>query len=452
MTKKMAVLVLAVFAAGSLALAAEFPLKAKSMTSEEAMRLPGGFGSMGQMATMKPPAITKEPKAISKCPLYGTFVSPGMSPESRNAGLAFRLDESKGNGKGYDRLIIDFDGNGDLTEDAVIKGAMETSSGGNPEITMFGPIEAPADKQVGPWRPTYYAQMYLFDRSMLKSAGTKSAGTNYMGYLRLRAGNYLETTVDIGGVKQKIGIVDGDCNLRLGDKPTAQEAQVAPGEKFTYFSSSDTVLRDHDGSGKFQNETDAEFCGNLIYFGPNPYNLTLAKDLAALRLEPYSGPTGEMTVANGDKISALTVAWESSPGKCEPLSPDVSSGKAKVPAGSYRLYTCALTAKANDGATLMISGMNRSGKASPVKIAEGNSAALDCGTPLDLQVKAAKVAESSRGASTLNINVSIVGAGGEAYNSFSKMAKGSPTQLDPPKFKVLDQKDQILASGQLEFG
>ena len=447
MTKKMAVLILAAFAAGSLALAADFPLKVKSLTSEEAMRLPGGFGAMGQVATAKPPAISKEPKAVSKHPLYGTFITPNVSPEAAKSGLAFRLDESKGDGKGYDRLIIDFDGNGDLTDDAVIKGAMETSAGGSPEITMFGPIEAPAGKRTGAWQPTYHAQMYLFNRSLIKTSGT-----NYIGYLRLKAGNYLETTVDIGGVKQRIALVDGDCNLRIGDKPAAQEQQIGPNERTTYFSPADTILRDRDGTGKYQNETDAECFGNIIYFGPAPYNMTLAKDMAAVQLEPYSGPTGELTAANGDKVGALTVAWESAPGKWEPLSPDVSSGKAKVPAGSYRLYACALTAKAGDGATLMISGTNRTGKASTVKVAEGKSAALECGTPIDLQVKAEKREGPTRGASMLSINVSIVGAGGEVYNSFAKMANGQPAQLDPPKFKVLDQKEQILASGQLEFG
>ena len=34
--------------------------------------------------------------------------------------LLFRLDESKGNGQGYDRLIVDVNRNGDLTDDPVV--------------------------------------------------------------------------------------------------------------------------------------------------------------------------------------------------------------------------------------------------------------------------------------------------------------------------------------------
>ena len=33
----------------------------------------------------------------------------------------------------------------------------------------------------------------------------------------LKAGWYLDTTVEINGLKQKVGVYDGDSNLRLGD-------------------------------------------------------------------------------------------------------------------------------------------------------------------------------------------------------------------------------------------
>jgi hypothetical protein len=36
-------------------------------------------------------------------------------------GVAFRLDEPQGKGKGYDRLILDLNRNGDLTDDPVWK-------------------------------------------------------------------------------------------------------------------------------------------------------------------------------------------------------------------------------------------------------------------------------------------------------------------------------------------
>ena len=54
-------------------------------------------------------------------------------------------------------------------------------------------------------------------------------------------------------------------------------------------------------------------------------------------------------------------------------------------------------------------------------------------------------------ASSLNINVEVVGAGGEAYSGFVK-GKDAQGLAPPPKFKILDADGKLIASGQLDYG
>ena len=115
MKKTMLVYSLVLLAIPILAPAKDFPLEFKTLNAEEAMAFPGGPGISAILRLDNPGVITKAPPAISKHPLYGEL-------SIRTNRLWFRIDESKGDGKGYDRLIVDLNQNGDLTDDAVFNG------------------------------------------------------------------------------------------------------------------------------------------------------------------------------------------------------------------------------------------------------------------------------------------------------------------------------------------
>jgi len=458
MVKKTRLLLVVMYAAASWVWAAEFPLELKKMTLPDAMSCPGGGGLYGPLTVKKPPAIGKEPIARSSYPLYGLLRSSSERP------IAYRLDESQGTGKGYDVVILDLNANGDLSDDPVGKawknpqqGQEERQSDG-PAQVLFGPIEVPKDKPIGTWQPTLYAELYLFNRKMI----TQGGGTgNYLGHLRVKPGCYLETTVELDGVKQKIGFLDANCNMRLGDKG-AIEQRTSGNALYYFIGPCDVVLRDRNGSGGFESdefESESDPLSSLIYFGPNPYTLTLAEDLKAVRLEPYSGPVGEMAMTGGDHVKALQLCWQGQGGTWEPVTPEVSRGKFKVPVGTYCLYACVLAGEDKDGATVLAMGLKREVK-DQVTVAAGKTATLHCGTPLDLQVKAEKSGPpggllgaliTGSNTSQLRISVQTVGAGGEVYSSFAK-EKTNEGRPKPPQFKILDESGKQIASGQLEYG
>src|ERR1035441_10535602 len=215
--KLMAVCVALARAVAGTISAEDFPLTFRTIPAKDVMSFPGGYGVYGQLRVEKPARLRKEPKAMSRHPLYGECRDTSTGPV-----FVFRLDESKGDSKGYDHLIVDMNQNGDLTDDPVAQRSVLSTDRrmSTPDQMLFGPIQAPADKAVAGGRPVCFAQVYIFNRQFL-TAG-RMPQNMMLGQLLLKAGWYLDTTVALDGLKHKVGIYDSDCNLRLRDIARAQ--------------------------------------------------------------------------------------------------------------------------------------------------------------------------------------------------------------------------------------
>jgi hypothetical protein len=451
-----------------LAPAKDFPLEFKTLNAEEAMTLPGGSGVSGALRLDKPGAITKAPPAVSQHPLYGQ-----LSFDRTNR-LWFRIDESKGNGKGYDCLIVDMNQNGDLTDDPVALRADKPAPTVtvNFEQAVFGPIAVPDAKKIGAWQPIYYAQMYAYN---LAASIKSDSWSSYLGQLRLRPGWYLETTVELEGVTQKVGIVDGNCNFRLGEasQPFIYENN---GETNWYFGGGDSFLVDNDGSGIFKssvgNDESSPF-GPLLYLGAKPFKAVLAADDKSLALEPWSGPLAELALQpHGEQVSGIQVAWESAPGQWQLLQPGVKNGKAKVPPGGYRLIACTLKVNSTAGGeTLILSAYKRTPEGT-VRAEAGTSAPFKCGSPLEIKVASER--DTRNGVSSMQasdpmldylkggassekplqqiIRAYVVGGGGETYGNFQLQGRGKLREPPKPIFTITNAKGKEVASGNMEFG
>ena len=414
--------------------AADFPLEFKTLTAPEALALPGGGSTAAVVDLQKPADIRKEPPAISRHPLYGQV----MFQSSR---LCFRLDESQGDGRGYDRMIMDLKQDGDLTGEPVIP-CLEP--GHLPSATqsvvtnVFGPITAPDRYKIAGFQPVYFAQVYLLHVSMISVVnGVNQVQSNVLAVeARLRAGWCLQTTVDSDGVTRKVHLVDGNCDFRLGGPNPPSISSDTGGKSSWSFPNGDLFLQEIAGSGNLAsasaNLESAPF-GQLVYLGSKPYRTSLAADYKSLSLEPWPAPTAELSLQpHGAEISRLSLAWEYQPGQWQFLEPGFDNGKVTVPAGNYRLYSCQLKVKTADGGTLTLAGSKRAME-DPVKAVAGASTPLRFGTPLQVNVSSAR--QTTTVASGLQslvgrlfgrsspsnepwnqvIQASILGLGGEQY-------------------------------------
>jgi hypothetical protein len=441
--------------------AEEFPLTFRTIPAKGVMSFPGGSGTYGQLGPAMPTKLRKEPKAMSRHPLYGVCRGTPTGPA-----FLFRLDESKGDGKGYDQLIVDMNQNGDLTDDPVPQSMVWPTDreAALHEGRLFGPIQVPADKAMAGGRPVYFAQIYLFNRQLL--AGGRTDRAIMGGQLILKAGWYLEATVALDGLKQKVGVYDSDSNLRLGDVSRPQTFTNRT-EVSWYFRPGDTLLVDADGSGSFENDVfQSKACpfGPILYLGGKAYKVALAPDCKSLSVEPWTEALAEVALQPlGGQVHSVTLAWQQLGGQWQLIRPAVVDGKVVVPPGNYRLYACNLAGKGAPGDQVMVSGMQRIPQ-TPVSIVAGKANTFNCGAPLAIKVTAAKVRGTTRGLLAedagdakdsseymLRINANVAGAGGEIYSTFQK---GNSLRSQPPKpsFTVVQAGGKTVANGNLEFG
>lgn len=461
------------FVCGLMAMAAvvtasaeDFPLTFRTIPAKDVMAYPGGYGTYGQLRLEKNGRLQKEPKAVSRHPLYGECPATADA-----APFLFRLDESKGDGKGYDQLIVDMNRNGDLTDDAAVKPvalAGDRNTAASPmRERLFGPIQAPAGTTIAGGRPVYYAQAYITELPTLRSS--QNIQNLYAGQLRLKAGWYADTTVELKGVKQKVAAYDGDSNLQLGDVAKARTYRGSGEEETWSFGSGDFLLLDKDGSGVFERDafdSEASPYGPVLYLGASPYKVALSSDCKSLQAEPWPEALAQVSLQpHGDQVRSVLLAWERGSGQWQLVRAVVAAGQIKVPPGNYRLYSCELLGKGEPRDQVMASGNQRLTR-KPVAFAAGEANALKCGAPLEIKVTANKRRPESRELNgglqrnapsakdseyVLTINANVVGAGGEVYSSY---AKGERFKADPPKptFTVLDNGGSKVANGNLEFG
>ena len=454
-------------AAVATASADDFPLTFHTIAAKDVMAFPGGYGAMGQLRLAKPAKLAKEPKAVSPHPLYGE-----CGETDGAAAMLFRLDESKGYGKGYDQLIVDVNQNGDLTDDVpaslvVLPTNPKTPSQGTQQ-RLFGPIGAPAGKLIAGERPIYFAQAYIRDLSSALGS-SQNAENLYAGQVRLKAGWYVDTTVELKGLKQKVGVFDGDSNLRLGDVAKPQTYQNPGQEENWYFGQGDSLLTDTDGSGAFESDQfDTESCpfGPLLYPGATPYKLALTPDGKSLRVEPWTGALAEVTLQPyGEQVCRVTLAWERPNSQWQLIRAGVAGGKINVPPGNYRLYKCELLGKAAPRDQMMAAGYQRVTR-KPTALVAGKANTLRCGAPLEIKVTAEKRTpqpwelnsgnqrnrpSASDSEFVLSINADVRGVDGEIYSAY---AKGDKFKAEPPQptFTVMDGRGKKVATGNLEFG
>jgi hypothetical protein len=429
------------------AAARELPLQFKTLKPEELGTFPGGYGAYGSLQARRPAELWREPAAVSRHPIYGRLNAVG------GKGFLFRLDESKGDGKGYDRLVLDLNGNGDLTDDLAVAPAKATSraqalSAGREQRT-FGPVAAPAGVVIAGGRPVYFAELYLANRQLLTRAAA-STPQLYLGTLRFRAAWYLETAVELDGEKRKIGIYDGNANLRLGESAMARTNRIN-NEKQYVFPASDCFLRDADGSGKFDHNlfsTETVPFGPVLYFGDRPFQASLSADGSSLRLEPWPGPLATLMLQpSGSQVREVSLAWEQSPDQWRLIKAGVVRGQTTVPPGRYFVYNTFATADCGNGESVMVSGYNRSAR-NAFQAAAGQTRELRCGAPLELKMAATSQADSD----SLRIRAQVLGQGGESFATFAKGRDFLAGRPAAPTFTVLGLDGAVLASGTMEYG
>jgi hypothetical protein len=292
-------------------------------------------------ATEKPQMLRAEPPYGSNKPRYFVWSAQG-GPR------VLVLDESKGPGKGYDRLFVDQNGDGVLTEGEQVRGWRRQGS------LTFGPVKVFFRTANGPQTYHVLVRTYTYDHGSLESACYS------LGRIRL------------GDQSYKVALVDNNANGVFNDLSTT------PG-------GGDRLLIDLDGDGKFTVNTpgDPETfpLSKLLQIGGEYFTLEVAPDGSRLATAVPPLKFGQVRSDSG----AFQVMLASGDGLLRLRSDD---GQAKVPVGEYRLAMVWLTRTDGQGRRWELLSYGRGEAGSAVKVAEGRTTELQLGPPLQAKARA----------------------------------------------------------------
>ncbi|MEW6741401.1 MAG: hypothetical protein AB1486_01475 [Planctomycetota bacterium] len=433
MSKVVGVLLAWSLLASSLVLAGEFQLERKKipLTPKNAEILP----EIELRPQILPETVT-EPRYRSRTAqkFFARFGGSAGETESGDGGIgvAFAVDEREGTGEGFDCLIVDTAGSGQLTSGRRLVGKA-LPRGWSFVDTSFPPFDIAIP---GPDSTLDYPIAARF--SIERNATGNS--TLYLTPLC-----YLEGKVELGGKKQTLLVFDANCNGIFGERLTGTRAPVggvgfagapsgaAPGAA----PSGDKIWI---GTGTPRGDaayTEALPLGRYFLFEDAYYEITIdEKDLASVVKADV--PLGTVKVGNPGFVLELVsrdgVLYASNEKGQEII----------VPVGSYQLKTASFRQRFR-GSIWELEGEPGACNKS-VTITEGTTTAVDVGPPLRIVVTTTM---TPQGTGTVAYHdFRIEGGYGEKYKYLRKDGR----KVDLPEIFVRSPGNKVVKKGQFEYG
>jgi hypothetical protein len=342
-----------------------------------------------QLTTNPPPNISLP--QFSSQPWFARWATP-MDPKG---GRWIALDRSKKTGL-YDRVYIDSNGNGRLDDETPA-----TPGRSDQYSAYFDGIKVVFKGEDG---PISYHLIYRFSQYE----------GNSNPQLLMSSGCFYGGTVELGGKKRHLELIDGNVNGTFNDlNPDAY--------------GSDRISIDGDKQGE-------RYLGKMIEVDGQCYRIEAARDGAFVKLQKAEGLTFG-TVRVPETISKFVAYGENGHFERKP-----AKGELTLPAGKYRILEWTINRKDSKGASWELMGYNFP-DSSRFTAAEAKPASLQLGEPIRATL------EANETGSQVRFNLSFKGQGGESI----QIEKGN--QRPPgPKLWLAGADGTFRATNTFEFG
>jgi len=395
--------------------------------------------------------------------------------DSAIAKLKAKLDKTKtaASMPALDRLYFDFNHNGDLTDDKVVAGQVQTG--------QYGPGHGYAGITFPRLEVTIDAGGTRVESAILLSASSQmSSNFNYTS-VQINAAAYRTGEIVLEGKKRNIVLIDFNSNGRFDDVMQLRKdvhgskGEVYPeqGDMFLL----DPAQRSHTGHDSPYDVTSTDYRYNvakLVSIDGRFYDLRITPAGDKLTLEPSSVALGHVTNPS-DVFRALIYSdagfLKISGGKGTPVS---------VPEGEWKLlsYTINHTmaakpvepvkkeASKDPKQTSLLDALKRVAAAcigsgsSPardamvaaratddykaVKIVKGQTVVLPFGPPYKPRVTASDYGDPKQ----FELEMSLVGSAGELCSDLN-VQDGRPGK---PEFTITDTDGKVVQQGSFEYG
>lgn len=415
------------------ALAADPPAAVQAITVSLVPTLENTAGcTVPKMRLAPPEGEWKLPELTGQRPLYGIY-------EFRGKKLLMVLDRTQRSMRYYDRLWIDLNGNGDLTDETPL--TTEQFS-----VAQFKNVKIPYEAN-GQSREYFINADFYFDEgpyTSLKALPDELLEKTVIANLRpqRRAGGAFELNGKTFEIEIADATAEGFYNTRLKQVepafPDAERLWVHGDWVFLY--------------EKVQRWEYRWILGDLLSLENQLYRVTVDENGEWLKLEPEPGPLVTLDLAQEpDRISLATTDFAHEIMAYRP-------GKAlQVPSGEYRLLDYVLMRDDKEGNRWLLRGDSRS-KYSPI-MAGDPRATVVFGEPITVLLKAWDIPSDVQFRPGLSLW--IRGSGDEEINALygipkdkidAVLADDDEMKPNAPKYKITTEDGEVVKSGEFEYG
>ena len=357
-------------------------------THREAERVVGEVSTIHVEMLTEAPEGVKLPAFKHREPLFAKWSAP-MAKD----GFVWMAFDGKRKRGPHDRLIIDANGNGDLSDDETAKAFSAHQYG-----SQFGPVKVVLPGEDGPVAYHLHANCY--------------SQPNYRR-LYIQPACWYEGDVRIGGKVWRCQLVDYNANGTFDDS-SAKASQMD---------------RIRLGKG---DDFETHFVGKYVQVDGALYEVATARDGAFVSFTPRTDvPMGMVRLTT--QVTRFRAAGENGLFAVEPVE-----GTGRLPAGTYRLDRWELERKDERGAVWKAQG---SACPNPFVVREGKTTELAFGEPLTATVKATKTG------TTHQFSQSLRGSLGE---SVSLTRNGS--RPSAPKLRIANAARDYDKTFTFEYG
>jgi hypothetical protein len=445
MTKPIRILTaLAVCCAAATAGAIEVDLKYEKYGEEDSDSFhPQGYFRLKASAKV-PAGDWKLPKFTAKHPLYAL-------QEFGDAKRLFALDRAKPNDSFYNRLYFDANGNGDLTDDPVIKPpSAEEGEGVNIRTNNaeFPPVDTTL--KVGGKDLPYTFRVVVYLHMSSEEDLTEKNLEEGIGFYFLTSCCY-SGGFELAGQKYKFILNDSNANGRFGDVAAVKiEPGGDPGDAL-YANGDRFYIIDGD---RFQYR-DSCSMGNLLHLKDGTYRVAIDAAAKKMSLTPVS--EGLVTVKLPMPVDRLCLSSEDGRHGVMTFK---AGDRLRIPAGSYRLIDYQVTRKEDVGDVWLIQAQGT--RETPyVKVDEGGTFPL--GEPYSAMASVPEqVYRSFREGQDLRsvpLYFRIEGCAHEVVDDLMRIS-GKKTKIPmsgdyrpkEPTYKIAKANGELIAEGSFRYG
>jgi len=363
-------------------------------SANEATQIVPDMGYQYLQASSSKPQSPKLPEFKSDKPFFLEWKTPMVA--AGRIWMAFDKSNPKGQ---YDRLYLDANANGDLSDDPVYQPYRRESS-----VSYFGPVKVVFEAPDGPI--TYHLGVQLRTYSSDQT------------YCLLSPAGWYEGQITVGGAKKRCLLVDHNVNGTFNDKSRD-------------YSQSDRIR-----IGEQSNATEAGAVGNYVELDNKLYKLDVARDGACVTLTEAKD-VSYGTVQLADNLTTVIASGENGSFIRKP-----EKGIVKLPVGDYRVDSWSIVRKDAAGANWEMKGMlPPSGSGAALTVAQDKEANLSVGEPIYSTVQATK------SGSVYSFEQKLEGRQGERV-----VLTRNGSQPPPPKLHIKNRDGSYDRSINSEYG